>query len=341
MQVNINDFDFVVEIPQGEQARILQLTDIQVIDSHQRRRIDRLCEEEYIRWSPDNKDWCYKDCLTAVIQQTCPHLIIITGDVIYGEFDDNGSAFTEVVQFIDSFKIPWAPIFGNHDNECVLGVDWQCEQFLKSKYCLFKQRQITGNGNYNIAVVQNGVVKRAFYMVDSNGCYGISEKTLNNGHSTAQIGFGADQIEWYSKGIKRVKEKYNCPVSMAFHIQLAVFQQAYDQLGLTIPTDLGLVGNDGNFGYLGAHLKSAWDQDNAVWEGIKQLGVDSIFVGHEHQNSISVIYQGVRLQYGQKSSAYDRYNSDDNGPSMGGTFFTLDEKGVIRNPKIVLYKKSK
>ena len=87
---------------------------------------------------------------------------------------------------------------------------------------------------------------------------------------------------------------------------------------------------DGNFGYLGAHLKSAWDQDNAVWEGIKQLGVDSIFVGHEHQNSISVIYQGVRLQYGQKSSAYDRYNSDDNGPIMGGTFFTLDVRRAPR-----------
>jgi hypothetical protein len=51
---------------------------------------------------------------------------------------------------------------------------------------------------------------------------------------------------------------------------------------------------------------------------MKQLGVDSIFVGHEHCNSSSVVYEGIRLQFGQKSSIYDRYNHlDANGKVYG------------------------
>ena len=41
---------------------------------------------------------------------------------------------------------------------------------------------------------------------------------------------------------------------------------------------------------------------------MKVLGADSIFVGHEHCNSASVVYDGIRFQYGQKSSEYDRFN---------------------------------
>lgn len=31
-------------------------------------------------------------------------------------------------------------------------------------------------------------------------------------------------------------------------------------------------------------------------------------LGHEHGNSASTVYQGVRIQYGQKTGTYDRAN---------------------------------
>ena len=40
-------------------------------------------------------------------------------------------------------------------------------------------------------------------------------------------------------------------------------------------------------------------------EGIKALGVDSILVGHEHANSASAVYDGIRFQYGQKTGTYE------------------------------------
>lgn len=103
---------------------------------------------------------------------------------------------------------------------------------------------------------------------------------------------------------------------------------------------------------LGKDLKGAWDADGKVWAGFKALGVDSILVGHEHCNSASVVYEGVRFQFGQKSSTYDHSNyvqSDGRitgvypptpgTPLIGGTVMPLSkEDGSILNPYIYLCK---
>jgi hypothetical protein len=83
---------------------------------------------------------------------------------------------------------------------------------------------------------------------------------------------------------------------------------------------------------------------------MKAAGADSIFVAHEHCNSASVLYDGVRLQYGQKSSTYDRANYIDEStglitgsyspagtPMVGGTVLPISEtNGEIVNPYIYL-----
>lgn len=66
-------------------------------------------------------------------------------------------------------------------------------------------------------------------------------------------------------------------------------------------------------------MKNAWDTSKNIYNGMKELGVDSIFVGHEHCNSASVVYEGIRFQYGQKSSEYDRYNSVGDDGKIGET----------------------
>jgi hypothetical protein len=95
-----------------------------------------------------------------------------------------------------------------------------------------------------------------------------------------------------------------------------------------------------------------WTKSNDNFEDMKALGVDSIFVGHEHCNSASVVYEGVRLQYGQKSSEYDRFNAiDDYGkvvesiiydpkgkPIVGGSVIILSQTGEITNAYIYYCK---
>ena len=57
------------------------------------------------------------DLLRYVVAQTQPDLILLTGDYVYGDYDDNGSCFREQTDFFDSLGVYWAPIFGNHDND--------------------------------------------------------------------------------------------------------------------------------------------------------------------------------------------------------------------------------
>ena len=348
--------DFIVEVESGRDARVLQLTDPQLIDTDQMRSPTRIGEPDKSRWAKNKKEENYKKYLRPTIEKYDPDLIIITGDIVYGEFDDDGSNLLDFIEFMDSFEIPWAPVFGNHDNESRKGADWQCQQFVNSPYCLFKQRTLTGNGNYTVGIKQDNTIKRVFFMLDSNGINEnrVSEESLANGHTSTITGFAQDQINWYTAQTQTIKQQYpNVKLSFAFHIQPYIFRSAFAKYGFPneLPINIDEYGEDGNFGYLGRNLKGEWDTDYTVWNGMKNLGVDSIFVGHEHCNSASVIYDGVRIQYGQKSSTYDRANylnedgsidstySANKTPIIGGTAINLDKSsGAIVDPYIVYWK---
>lgn len=306
--------DFIIDVPSGVDPVVLQLTDTQIIDGEQLPQ-DAASGDKYTYAREKIKGYCY-DYVTEIITETKPHLILITGDLIYGKYDDSGWLLLSFISFMDSFKIPWAPVFGNHENESAMGSDWQSQQLENAEYCLFKQRQLTGNGNYSVAIRQGDKLTRVFYMLDTNGCNYMSDQSFANGHTTASVGFGADQVEWYTNQITRLKElSPDTKISFAYHIQQAVFASALNKYGFNqsekyqdIYVDYLENKADGDFGYIGRQMKDPWDSSREIFNGMKALGVDSVFVGHEHCNSVSVVYEGIRFQYGQKSSEYDRYN---------------------------------
>ena len=355
--------DFIVEVEEGRDITILQLTDTQIEDSSQVRAGETLRSDQIEHWKPENMDKnCFDICRQA-IEKTKPDLILITGDLVYGKYDDKGTSLTALIDFMESMGIPWAPVFGNHDNESYKGADWQCEMLENAKNCLFKQRTLTGNGNYSVGIMQGGELKRVFFMLDSNGCGAMSEQTIANGHSQKSAGFGQDQIDWYTNTATKISAKEpDVKYTFAYHIQQMIFKKAFEKYGFTnsgttdnpINVDTHSDKADGDFGYIGRDLKGAWDGDYTVYNGMKALGADSILAGHEHCNSASVVYDGVRFQYGQKSSSYDRINFKMSDGSMegqagsysssgeqvlGGTVMKLSEQdGVIEDAYIYYYK---
>ena len=354
----MNVTDFLVEVPEGRDPVVLQLTDTQFIDGAQIRPGREGVSKTFYATSKMDQ-FCF-DYLRETIEATNPDLIIMTGDNIYGEFDDNGSVWLKLIEFMESFEIPWAPIFGNHDNESAKGVDWQCEQLENAEHCLFEQKELTGNGNYSVGIKQGGKLTRVFYMLDSNGCGNASETSLKNTHFRRETGFGKDQIEWYTKQINFIKElSPETKFSFAYHIQTAVFADAYKKYGfnqsdenININIDTYANKTAGDFGFIGNQLKGAWDEDKKIYNGMKELGVDSVFVGHEHENSASVVYEGIRFQFGQKSSQYDRYNYiDANGnisnvfgqnpagttPLMGGSVVVLSQTDASIKDAYIYY----
>lgn len=352
---SLNVPDFIVEVPEDRDPVILQLSDTQIIDAAQTR--PGRGGVDYNLYATDQiEERCF-DYLTEVITATNPDFIIITGDIIYGEFDDNGTSLTALINFMESFQIPWSPVFGNHDNESKKGVDWQCDQLENATYCLFEQKELSGNGNYSVGIVQGNEVKRVFYMMDSNGCGNASAESKANGHTYPSFaGFKNDQINWYTDQIETLKDIVpDVKISFAYHIQQSVFSEAYAKYGfnqsekyqdINLDTKEGVA--EGDFGYIGRQMKGPWDESQVVYKDMKALGVDSIFVGHEHCNNVSVVYDGVRFTYGLKSSEYDRYNAilqdgsvkgaygyempNNCKPLIGGTVIVLsNEDGVIED----------
>ena len=322
--------DFTVDVEAGREPVILHLTDPQIIDASQARTEDRLDESQKKYWAQDQMDERCFDYIRETVENTNPDLILITGDLVYGSFDDAGTSFLELIKVMESFEIPWAPVFGNHDNESAKGADWQSQQLENAEYCLFEQKTLTGNGNYSIGITQSGELKRVIFMLDSNGCSAMSEATKNNGHSRGTIGFGEDQIEWYTDVATKINNVTDdMKYTFATHVQPEIFRTAISQYGTVNsatkenPFNIDTAPNKKatDFGYMGRDLKGAWDTDYTVYNGMKALGADTILVGHEHCNSASVVYDGIRFQYGQKSSCHDRANYIAADGSIKGSYY--------------------
>ena len=347
--------DFIVEVKEGKTPVVLQLTDTQIIDSSQQRNSDRLGPVLTESWAKDKVEYhCYR-YIRQLVNRISPDLIIITGDIIYGEFDDDGSVLINFINFMDSLGVPWAPILGNHEAESKKGVQWQSEQLEKSTHCLFKTRELTGFGNYSVGIVQGGKLLRTFFMMDSNGGYAASEASLATSHYQRTQGFAQDQVNWCVKSINDIKAKFpDAKFSLAYHIPMVAFANAFLEKYNRLPFDKGALdldrlGQDGDFGYLSGVLEG-WDENLTIWNEMKNIGIDSMFVGHLHQNTASIMYDGIRLQFGLKSSTYDSTNYvQENGqivhsyewggkPIVGGTVIPVSSMDGSINPYVLFYE---
>ena len=331
--------DFALALPHDRrQVRILQLTDMQVIDSSQRRVPDRLRADEIEAWTPDRFDALCGDHVRSLVAQAKPDLIILTGDLVYGSFDDSGSTFSWFCRMMDSLGVPWAPVFGNHDNESRRGVDWQCEMLSGCQNCLFRRGDVTGNGNYSIALVIGERLVRVIHMVDSNGCKGSDDPAV-----TRECGIYPDQLASISETTEAIRLANGdaVPAFMAFQIPTVDFREVEYQKGYrtdertkyTIGVDVP--SSDGDFGFqLETHRAKLVELDGFT-DFLHETGIDGVFVGHFHATSTVIDYAGVRWVYGLKTGQYDYHVPG----QLGGTLITLADGGftVMHLPSLVHY----
>ena len=332
-----NYVDFVLDVPSGRQVKILQITDVQIIDSSQRRYEGRLSSSSVITWAPENMDALSFDIVREVVQQAAPDLIVLTGDNVYGEFDDAGTSLLRFVEFFESLNIPWTGTYGNHDNETIKGVEWQNQQYINASNCLFKKGNslAEGNGNYTVGIRQGGELTKVLYMFDSHGC--VNADIESGVFSSAGIMDG--QMQWFEETSNSLKQynggEYVDSLVFLHHPLKAIgdgmqkygyvsaSHDFYDQDGnmaafkaVTVPTN-----QNGDYGRITKDPRSYIDNDYSFFNLVKEKGTLGIFFGHEHLNDISVEYQGVRLTFGVKSSKYDAHHTD----MLGGTLITFDK----------------
>ena len=329
--------DFIVDVEAERDIRVLQLTDPQIIDSAQQRDPNRLGTTQTERWATEKMEDCLFKYRRTAVERAQPDLIVITGDLVYGEFDDAGTSLQALIQHMDSYQIPWAPVYGNHDNESRKGAIWQNTQLMNAEYCLFKKGETDGNGNYTVGLRQSGEIKRVFYMLDSNSCYNAHDAVKNEVIRTT--GFTKTQLGWLYDLMEEIKEKNGdkpLPASACWHVPTQDFVDAnskYSEISSSFTINKTIKGDEGDFGSLLEDNGIKGPFDAPAYAGkyfidqLKAYAVDSVFVGHSHQVNTSILYQGIRWTFGLKTGTYDRYNAGE----LGGTLITIGESVQVKH----------
>lgn len=271
----------------------------------------------------DNKR-CYEQ-MNALVEKTQPDLITLPGDVL-SAFASRFS-ISNFIKTMDSYGIPWAPVFGNHDSEIPTNSrNWQGDRYMKSEYCLFEKgpSNLGGCGNYTINITENGEPVYTVFMLD-NGEYGGDGR---------EVPLTENQIAWYEWSVKGIENAAGRLVpSMTFsHFAQPEFAAAYEAVCLSNADGFSPV--DGEYGFGGfSYSPCAPAESSGFVDKCRELGSTKyFFCGHDHENNASVTYDGMTYTFGLKT-----------GPSpapwngareTGGTLITLTGAGAEQNVNI-------
>ena len=102
----VDDESFAISIPKDRDFRILQLTDLHLGFGLLSTRADKLA----------------LDAVRKIIEKSKPHMIVLTGDLIFPFLPKSGTLNNrkqakKLMEFLDRFELPYTLVFGNHDCE--------------------------------------------------------------------------------------------------------------------------------------------------------------------------------------------------------------------------------
>ncbi|MBO5737094.1 MAG: metallophosphoesterase [Clostridia bacterium] len=296
----------------GKDFKVLNLTDIQLYDSE-------IYEENGI--GPD----CH-NLVEQLIKDEQPDLITLSGD----NFCSTLSTL-ELIDILDSYAIPWAPVFGNHDggnhNEWQFWAAWH---LANAKYSLFDYGpEDMGYGNYIINLTENDEVIHSFYMMDTHGI--IGQEQVKNHTYILYDHLWDNQIAWYEWAVLGNQRLAGHPIQSTaiMHIPLFEYKAAWKSVATGKPTHgapFGVLAQEYSYIAFGLCRKAGgWPKEsNGFFDKVKELdSTKDIIVGHDHYNDFSVLYEGVRLTYALHTGFGSYYWKD----LYGGTVLTINSEG--------------
>lgn len=311
----IDDETFTIRIPKDQDFRILQLTDLHLGFGFLSKGKDRLA----------------LDAVRTLIETSKPDLIVLTGDSIFPFWPRSGTMNNrkqakKLMAFLDGFEIPYTLVFGNHD--CELGSTCNKEElaelYQQGTYCIFSEgrKDLTGVGNFLIELADDsGNVLLPLVMLDSN-MYGEGGWFFS--------GFDCihdDQINWCMERLDAMKQDNPDIKAVAFfHIPLREFKEAYEKMKLGDPSVIYCHGSIGEKDeYFGISKEPDKFFDRAVENGV----IKWMFCGHDHMNTLSLVYKGIRMTYGMSIDYLGYQGIAKSDIQRGGTLITRKADGNV------------
>lgn len=312
---SIDDETFTMRIPRDRDFRILQLTDLHL----------------GFGLISKGKDKLALDAVRKIIGKSKPDMIVLTGDSIFpflpkaGTLNNRKQA-NKLIEFLDSFEIPYTPVFGNHD--CEIGSTCNKEElaelYKKGKYCIFTEgrKNLTGVGNFIIELVDySEKVLLSLVMLDSN-MYG-DEGWFYGGFDRIHD----DQVDWCMERLNSLKQDYPDMKAMAFfHMPPREFKEAYEKMKLG---DKSVIYRHGSVAekdeYFGISKFEGTFFDRAVENGV----IKWMFCGHDHLNTLSLLYKGIQMTYGMSIDYLAYKGIRKSYIQRGGTLITRKADGSV------------
>ncbi|MBP5193693.1 MAG: metallophosphoesterase, partial [Clostridia bacterium] len=286
-EFDINEIS-TVEKKKDKPFVILNLADVQLCDL-----------EDFFNFRTIKREIKY------LVDAARPDLITLTGDQTWS--NENLISLKRLVGFLDSLRIPYAPVFGNHDygnemDSAVLSQRACCDVYENGKYSLFSRgpTNIGALGNYALNIVEDGAIVKTLYMLDSGYLDALTD----------------GQIEWFkwtAEGIKAATGAYS--KGMCFmHKPLPEYSFAYRAYKLGEAEAMGDV--HVNYSLSGSLQRGFFDE-------AKARNVSDVVCGHQHGNNFTICYEGVRLTFALKTGELGGFWRDETVNLNGATFFTL------------------
>lgn len=212
------------------------------------------------------------DFIGKLLDQEQPDLVVLSGDQVNGETaPDVQSAIFKFADLFVKRKIPYATIFGNHDDESSWSRSTSMILLEQLPYSLSQHgpTNIAGVGNYVLEVEAPGGSTHAalsLYLLDTH-TYSPNERQFH-GYDWLKD----DQIQWFRKTAQNLKTKHKkymkIHMDMAFiHIPLPEYRHEHNRIiggwreGVTAP----------NF-------------NSGFRDALVEEGVLVVSAGHDHAN---------------------------------------------------------
>jgi len=232
-----------------------------------------------------------RDYVVNNVRNCNPDLIVLTGDSF---MDATPNIVMNVLDFINDLSIPFAFTYGNHDHQGSYGyyfVNDYLKTLSNSVFVDYDDDDIFGSTNYFVDLVKKDEIKYRLYIIDSNSY------VFNNFKYSYDI-IHEDQIK-HIENI--VKEDGAVPGLAFYHIPLYETDDAYK-----LYKD-----SDDRSIIRGEHQEkvSVGYKRTDAFDRMTSAGIIGHFYGHDHINNTDIMYKGVSLSYGIKST-YEIYSDD-------------------------------